>query len=388
MLSELYRTFIQILQDFRDNILELFFWDIQNWEYENNDSEDTQNLNLISNCPDCINLYTFIRCNAPIFTVIGIIGTMLSLIPNFLNNFVGSNWEFSLISGSGGFLELAVILVVIESGCLLIFALSLLILGRLYSCSFSPIRLHSFFGLNITRGRVQKWVFSFLFIPLILTIVYFLLPVFIWSDSPYIQSLTIVVMGTYTILILFIVLFVFIVTPRVDPLFKSLLLIVILIAFTGTLYVLVTSAYIPFFSSMDAKNGTYYGNVEIMPVYTNYSFDYPTSYGLPLKVAGEKYNISNLDSNYYLSFQWTTDYGYFLNVPTSNDIITNEGPYCKLSDGSSTVFWTYGISDNNKKKPPVHIFLRVENLRTNQVLSSDHINLSWSDLDNVTVSTT
>jgi hypothetical protein len=388
MLSELYRPFIQILRDFRDNILELFFWDIQNWEYNDSNSENTQNLDLINNCPDYINLYTFIRCNAPIFTVIGIIGTMLSLIPNYLNNIAGSNWEYSLLSNSSGFLELAVILVVIESGCLLIFALSILILGRLYSCNFSPIQLHSFFGLNITLGRIQKWVFSFLFIPFILTIVYFIIPVFIWTDSPYIQSLTIVVMGTYTILILFIILFVFIVTPRVNPLFKSFLMIVIFIAFAGTFYGLVTSAYIPFFSSMDVKNGTYYGNVEIMPVYTNYSFDYPTSYGLPLKVAGEKYNISNFDSYHYLSFQWSTNYGYFLNVPISNDSITNEGQYCKLSDGSSTVFWTYDISDNDKKKSPVYIFLRVENLRTKQVLSSDHIDLSWSDLNNVTVSPT
>ncbi len=389
MLLEIFRWIAQLIRDCRDNILELFFWDVQNFSYGNpeNIPEGVQNPILASGCNDCTDLYWFIRCNAPIFTVIGIIGTMLSLIPNFLDKFSGPDWKLSFLSSTNGFFELIFIQILVDSGCFLIIFISILIMSRLFFCNFSNFSYHSILGLKITKGRLHKWLFVLVFVPFILSFIYFLIPISSITSDPYFQSVNTIVLGTYVIFILFFVAFLLSVIPRVNPIYKTFLLLIIVTVFLYTLFFIVNSVYFALISNIEYNENIDYGSVQIEPVYLNYSFITLGSYGLPLKVGGPARNITNFDYR-YLKFHWTTNYGYFLDVPTSNDIITNEGQDCRLSDGSSTVFWTYELSDHGVRKPPVQIFLRIENTRTNKVLSRDGINLSWSDLDNVTVKNT
>ena len=81
-------------------------------------------------CPNCgkrlVNYFTaqcFLRENFHLFTILGVIGTMIVLLPNLGEKIIGPNW----ISGNWGFLSYLLILLNYGGGLFLLIIFSILL---------------------------------------------------------------------------------------------------------------------------------------------------------------------------------------------------------------------------------------------------------------------
>jgi hypothetical protein len=116
---------------------------------------------------DVCTLRDFVRQNAPLFTIIGITGTMLSLIPTFLEKFIGVDWNLEILSSFSGIFLLVLVQFLIFSIGGFIFFISVLILKDLFSKNFGQDVFYSIFNFDITEGILKKMLFAIIFVPVI-----------------------------------------------------------------------------------------------------------------------------------------------------------------------------------------------------------------------------
>ena len=386
MIRFLLLQFRQACQDFRDNCCELFFGECSNTQPPQNfASQNNSNAEPINNgCNDNTNLYWFIRCNAPIFTIIGITGTMLSLIPTFLDKFIGPGWISDLLTSYNGFWEFIVINVIIIFGAIFILYLAIALAKRLISRSFNQDIIHRIGPFIFTRGHIEKILFSIVFFPLILAFVIFIVSIYSFQSDPYFKLIGLLVFSILYLIMLLLLVYSAILTSHTTNCRKNFSLLVV----SMIVILLIFGAYLlisPLASQFDPynPNNHQYGIVEIIHNNLTYSIENSSTIGLPFSVGGSYQNLSFDDIAYYIKFHWTTNYGYFItNDPGDN--IKIQGADCFLN-GSSTVYWTYDVKDEPFKKPPVIISLRVENKRTNSVLNSTQIKMNWSENNSVII---
>jgi hypothetical protein len=327
-------------------------------------------------------LFDFVKYNAPLFTVIGITGTMISLIPTFLNYIIGPDWKLFLIKDLIGLLLVFIIQIVISSGALLILVIASLILNNLLSCNLNPEKIHQIFSRDITKGTLQKLLFALVFIPTIFAFIYFIMPIFLYQSDPYFKLINIVVITGYLAAVLYL-LFVFgILTSSSHS--KIILLIVLTVTFVfvigGSIF-FITFPLIPQFSpTVNLTNN----NTEIITNHSNYSIFNSTELGIPLQ-AGGNITMSDIDKRYYLTTVWSTNFGYFISSDPKTHITKIQGSDCEIDNGYSTLYWTYDARDQGIKKPPVFIFLTVKNIRKDEIVGISQANITWIDLDTARV---
>jgi hypothetical protein len=120
----------------------------------------------------------------------------------------------------------------------------------------------------------------------------------------------------------------------------------------------------------------YSDNIKIEPDRLYYSpLNSPTT-GLLLGFT----NISNKQLA-YTSFQWSTNYGYFISYDirgTNEKILGDQSKNLK-------VYWSYPREDISQNKNPVTIKLTVTNLTDNSIVTNTSINLTWFSRDIVFV---
>jgi len=335
---------------------------------------------------ECLNLYEFIRINAPMFTVIGITGTMLSLIPTFLDRFVGIEWKLFFIKDAIGLLGLVLIQIVFMSGCIFILFIAYLIIGRIHLCNFDQTPVHSLFGVNITRGDVQRWFFYLAFIPTIFSLLFFIMSIFTFQKDPMIQVINSVLLYLYLALLFFIgLLLVILVQPnnwtntqQIKTICLFSLSIVFLVFFT-----ILFSMLFPILSLFSPFDTHFNNTPEIIFSDANYSIQNSTSLGVPL-TAGGLMALSKIDRESYLYVHWNTNFGYFISTDPATNISKIEGPDC-VAKAYSTIYWTHDVSHIGKPKPPVYIFMTVENIRKTEFFNATPVIFYWKENDTLEV---
>jgi hypothetical protein len=136
--------------------------------------------------------------------------------------------------------------------------------------------------------------------------------------------------------------------------------------------------------SLFAPFDTHFNNTpEIIFSDPNYSIQTSTTLGFPLS-AGGLMALSDIDKGNYLNVHWNTNYGHFISTDPTTNISKIQGSEC-IAKAYSTVYWTYDVSDLGKTKPPVHIFMVVENIRKKEFFNAKPLVLSWKDIDSISV---
>lgn len=320
------------------------------------------------------------------FTVIGITGTMMSLIPTFLDRIIGPDWKLILISDAIGLLGLILIQIFFLSGCIFILFIAYLIIGRIHFCTFDQISLHSLFGNPITIGDIQRWTFYLVFVPTIFSLLFFVMSIFIFQQDPMIKLINSVIVYLYlAILILIGVILWILVQPNSwtnSRQVKTIFLVIILITFIA-FFAYIFSMLMPILS-LFAPFDTHFNNTpEIIFSDPNYSIQTSTTLGFPLS-AGGLMALSDIDKRNYLNVRWNTNFGYFISTDPTTNISRIQGSEC-ISKAYSLVFWTYDVSYLGKTKPPVHIFMVVENTRKKEFFNATPLVLSWKDNDSIEI---
>lgn len=329
-------------------------------------------------------LFDFVRYNAPLFTVIGITGTMISLIPTFLEKIIGLDWKILLIRDYLGLFLLFLIQILFTSGGILILLIAVLILWNLIRCNINPETIHQIHGQNITKGTLQKILFLLVFLPTIGAFIYFIMPIFLFQTDPYCKFFEIIIFSVYLLLIMYLFLFLSILNSPITPQIKTILSIVLsLIIFAGLAWFSWTIT-LPLLGQFSPTENLTNNETEIITNSLSYSISNSTTIGIPLQ-GGGNVTMSDIDKKYYLNAAWSTNFGFFIICDPNTHITKIAGPEITINNGYSTLFWTYDPKYQGIKKPPVSIFLTVTNIRKNEIVGVSQKNITWSDLDTANV---
>lgn len=386
MISSIIHVILQIFHDFMDNCCDLFFGGLPASPNDTNENilDPVEVPSQNNGCNDSTSLYWFIRCNAPLFTIIGITGTMLALIPTFLEKFIGSNWVNQLLTNYSGLWILIFVEIVIVCSAIFILLIAINLAFRLWYSNFNQESLHRIGHYEIRRGLIEKILFCIVFYPLIFAFIIFIASIYLFQIDPYLQIIGSLVLAVLYLLLAFLVLFSLIIASRKSRCWKNAIIFLLILLFIGFWIWFITTIS-PMASQFDPYNNQSYGEVEIIPANLTYSIENSTSIGMPFVIGGYYNNLSLLDRAYYLNFHWTTNYGYFITNDPSDNLVKIQGSDFSLRNSSSTIFWTYDVKDQNIVKPPIIISISVENTRTKKILNGTHLNMHWCEINKVCI---
>lgn len=386
MIVKIFRAFIEAIHDFKLNCCELFFNGLS--PSENVRERISPNPITITSqkigCDDSIDLYQFIRSNAPLFTIIGITGTMLSLIPTFLEKFIGYEWINQLLTDYYGVGLVIFIELVIVCSALFILLIAILLGYRLWKSPFNQECLHIIYGYEIRKGFFQKILFCVIFYPLIFSFTLFVAAIPFTQDDPYLKFFASLIFVFLYLVLLFILLFALVVSTQETICWKNTVIFILLLSFVG-FWCLTILILLPVTSQFDPYSNQSYGEVEIIPLDHVYSIENSQSLGLPLIIGGYYRNLSDYDRAYYTNFHWTTNYGYFISNDPSDHLVKKQGSDFSQKNASSTIFWTYDVRDQDVTKPPVIISLAVENIRTKKILNGTSVKMQWCKINEICI---
>lgn len=327
-------------------------------------SKDIGGLNR--NTPDgCENklppfsIVEFLKTNHELFTVYGVIGAMLALLPTFATSFLGSDWTSKLIVPSFYYLPLFFLEFAIFSGSIFMIIIAIQILSEV---------------TNYERNSYRE-IFLITFTPTIIAPLYFILSLFLFQrDLTISYSVLIVIVSMFSICWVYLVV-IWISKFNISNIRKIFLCI---ICFSLVIGVIIGLAY-PLFFQPDPKL-----DISLKPGSSNYTPINSSNIGNPLILSTE----GTLGSFFYYNYSvihWSTNYGYFISKGSegiNDSMIKIEGQNfvtSKISD----VFWTYDSKDLGIKKPATKIFVQVEDSRNKNILAKAQLNSTWVDIDNI-----
>lgn len=139
--------------------------------------------NNLRECPDChtrirrFTIQKFLRKNAHLFTILGVLGTMLSLLPNLMDKLYSSpystpplDWKEIMTVTQAYLLGFS-----IAFGSLFLFLIFLLIIGNLFNNNRNEEGiLSSFLRQTIRTGDLYRIIFLCFFVPLIMVVFFFI----------------------------------------------------------------------------------------------------------------------------------------------------------------------------------------------------------------------
>ena len=84
-----------------------------------------------------------------------------------------------------------------------------------------------------------------------------------------------------------------------------------------------------------------------------------------------------------IKYHWTTNYGYFVawNAPEFEVKILGSD----VINAGEKIYWSYDPNEIGVDKPSVLISLRIENRRTQQVVTEENIEVGWENRDTAVV---
>jgi hypothetical protein len=331
---------------------------------EKQSSKKTDNINPV---------YHFLKDNAPVITLFTTLGTLLALLPTFYEK-IGN--EISV--GSFGYNGLILLFL---SGVLFIFWLILIVLllfeaansnDNLLITALSFTLFIFLYGVlssvfNIVKQYVigdfiQWYVILFFYIPLAIVIIVSLI-VYAKSQNR------------------------FTATGQIQKVKILPLLIIAAVLIGCFLFWFGVGCFFNYVTDIHRTSlmNNFEENVSIITESEFYNPTIPDSVGMGLALSG----INGLQKNDLTdySYQWTTNYGYFITwLPDERrSVFLSNSTVIPGNKSFEKIFWTYPHEDLGKEKPNVTIQLRIEN-NSGTYYKFMALDMSWSSTDIAQVS--
>lgn len=331
-------------------------------------------------------IFSFINENSSAFAIIGINGTLLALLPNFIEKFIGSDWKQVLLSTESGYFALILVQIIIMSGAFFILTIAIQIILHVFDNRQNEEIIHSFGKFTYRRGDSNRVLFLSFFILTIGALIFFISMIFLFQEDISLIDSNFVLLWTFVFLLFGFWFINWILKEKklAKGIKNFFLLIIVLILAYGIIQ------YGSLLSSGFIRSTT--GNVEIIYENQSYTALNSSDFGIELIVGGTAKNVGRFDPWYY-RFHWTTNYGYFAVSDGNSTFYLNEGPeliydstlskyydYAK-NIGDLKVYWAYDFRDLGETKPQPFVLLRIEDSRTNKLITSARVNISWMDDD-------
>ncbi|ABS55882.1 hypothetical protein Mboo_1364 [Methanoregula boonei 6A8] len=333
-------------------------------------------------CPHCgkriVNYFTinaFFRDNFHYFTIIGVTGTMIALLPNLGENIIGTDWisdNMSLLSASLAFLFIF--------GALLLFGIFIILLKKIWSrechSQEDPV-----FNVNYLRwlkkGDKSRLMLSFCLFPMMIALIGFLILILIYNPSSLVRVTTLIVAIS-----IFVIAYGYYISStlvlRVIRLFiknwKHGLGFIVICAFLGVIY-------ISLFSHIPPPSPPVYPVPQEVNIIASPSFYDPqisSDKGLLLEATETQEGLYGPNQ-----MHWKANYGYFIQIEPGNKVILLGNDTIQKSTnlfGDQTIFWVYPTSDLGKVKPSVNISLNIVS-SNNAIITNSSLKLKWMDRD-------
>jgi hypothetical protein len=313
--------------------------------------------------------------------MIGITGTMISLIPNMGTRILGSSW----ITDTDSFLPLFLSIIIFFGAMFLticfLMIFDLVIQGRDTENVRKKITLGSKTLITWYEGDSQRFILLVCLVPMWVGLLMFfilLMPLvpnkYSWLFAAVI-GLTCIPLVLYSLLGWKIGKTVIKKIPGMEK-YPRLSMVVFTIVLIGFL-VLVPLAISRFSDNAD----TFSGEMKIRADQQYFSPQISSAKGLRLEIT----NVSGptLQESRHT---WSATYGYFIRVIPSTDEVTIAGNPV-YDDTSRYMYWTYSGNDPEQNKKPVRIDVQLYPLRGDEEIASSSLYLTWYTNDIVYVNT-
>ncbi|MFA4848564.1 MAG: zinc ribbon domain-containing protein [Methanoregula sp.] len=339
------------------------------------------------NCPYCKkplkNYFTipiFLLENFRLFTIIGVIGTMLALMPNLGTQILGPAWITNHDSIFPLYLSVAMFFGTLFIVVLFLSVFSLILQSRDNEQILTKITiLNKVFTLY--EGDYQRLILIICLSPMAIGLVAFLISLMV-----YIQNVYSFFFAIFILLILFPTIVYLVLGWNLG---KSLTLATSDMGEYKTIsgILLVIIAFEVMILVMHAFPLTY-GDEHIFS--NNIKIETDQEYFSP-QISSEKglrLEITNLSGRETLisTHSWSANYGYFIWVsPSTPEVRILGNPVYNSS--LTQIYWTYPVRDIGSIKPPVKIELQLNKITGNVEIAHPSLNLTWYDTDIAYVNT-
>ena len=329
-------------------------------------------------CPSCkkrvknpFTIRNFLWENFRFFTMIGITGTMISLIPNMGNRILGTSW----ITDQDSYLPLFLSIIIFFGAmfltiCFLII-FSLVIQGRDTENVRKKIAFGSKTLITWYEGDFQRVILLLCLVPMWFGLLLFFILLMPLIPNKYswlfaaITGLTCIPLILYACVGWSIGKKIAGIIPGMGK-FPRLSMVVFTILVIGFL-VLVPFAIPQFFDN----TGTISGDMKIRSDQPYFAPHISSAKGLRL-------DITNVSGRVLLASRqtWSANYGYFIRVvPSTSEVKILGNPV--YDDNSPDIYWTYSENDPERNKKPVKIDLHLYPLHENKEIANSSLYLTW-----------
>lgn len=318
-------------------------------------------------CPKCkayvsrefFSLTSFLKNNYQLFALIGILGTLTTLLPAISESYYGLS-DLNAIPYPQNFLLMASLAI----NSIMIVLILVLVFFEALANRHNEVTVWNFRGTGILRkgdfGRIAL-IFGFL-LPLCMTAFY------LSNVFPVITSII-----SFAVCFGILAGFYFIISIALQrtaelrfmcSLISLLFLVLLILLIISAIYVM----------SPKPPQDVNVSNIFIETDVNYYTPDIVNSIGvgfIPTNCSGK--NCASVN------FHWATNYGYFIDWNDGSTRIKNLGN--STYHNVNTIYWTYGMSNIGEEKPPIKITLTITNSEDGSVLANRTMNLTWVDID-------
>jgi hypothetical protein len=332
-------------------------------------------LSIQNNDSNLLNSFTienFLKDNYHLFTIIGVLGTMLALLPTLAFAIFGDTW----LTGDLSIFSIFLVLVIFFGGSFIAIIFYIILRKIFEGQNYEGIE-KKFGIIEWHTGDSSRYLLTFC-----LSIMVFGVVIFLFSSTMFFQNFYAKIIGLSLV---------FIVIPAAFNIIIGYNLAKIIytissedgktrgkrVAITLGLYSIVIIIFLVialFISPGFLIAHQYSDSIKINPSENYYSPAISTSKGLQLDVT----NISS-DQLLSTSYNWSTNYGYFISIIPSTKEVSILGD--TIETGSTRIYWTFSISDISINKSPVTIKLQIKNLRDKTIITNTSLNLTWFEKD-------
>jgi hypothetical protein len=340
-------------------------------------------------CPSCkkpvkksFTILSFLWDNFRLFTMIGITGTMISLIPNMGNRILGTLWISDAESLLPLFLSIIIFFGTLFLTICFFLIFSLILAGR----TSEPVRKRVSIGSKTLfswyEGDLQRFILLTCLVPMWFGLLMFFIMIMPLIPNQYSWVFSVIVVLTLIPLALY-SFFGWKIGKALSSRIPALRRVSLMS--TAVFCVLVIAALVlaPYaIPLLNNPQEQFSGHVTIKADQKYFSPHVSSSKGLRLE-------LTNLSGSELLASRqtWCADYGYFIRViPSTGEVFILGNP--AYGENSRDIYWTYSGTDPDRNKTPVRIDVILYPRKGDMVIAGSSLSLDWFTNDIVSVNTT
>ena len=318
-------------------------------------------------CKSLFTIEIFFKDNFHLFTIIGVIGTMIALLPNLGEKIIGYGWlesDYKILP--------IVFAIFIFAGGLLIFVAFSVLIGKIWKDYATGESIKQKIALTIILFLMTIGTFYF-----ILQIILFIPNYQVFVLSILFSIILLIVFIAYTYYCFFIDQYHTIKSLSKQNLgiFKCIVYAIVFLIFCYLVGNFIGVPIINFFFHPSDPH-----DVAILTDQEIYSPKISTTVGLELFPTNST-NFKSFYPNYNTTgFRWETNYGFFVTQDpyTSKTFLLDN---YTVRHSTDKVFWSFSESDIPKDKSPIQIKLKIYLADGNNwtPFTNTSLNLTWTD---------